>query len=66
MRNQYSLIGNSLVVQWLSLVAFTAMGLSLICAWGTKMPQVVWHSQKKKRKENLLIGSSGVGELWVI
>ena len=27
------------------------MGLSLICAWGTKIRQVVWHSQKKKKKE---------------
>ena len=50
MRNQYSLIGNSLVVYWLSLVACTAMGLSLIHDWRTKIPQAVWHSQKKEKK----------------
>ena len=39
--------GNSLVVQWLGLRTLTAKDLGLIPGWGTKMPQAVWHGQKK-------------------
>ena len=40
---------NFLAVQWLGLSAFTAMGLGLIPGQGTKIPQAVWCSQKKKK-----------------
>ena len=44
-------MGNSLVVQWLRLGAFTAEGPGSIRGWGTKIPQATWwHSQKKKKK----------------
>ena len=38
--------GNSLVVQWLGLCAFTAEGLGSIPDRGTKIPQAAWCSQK--------------------
>ena len=41
--------GNSLVVQWLRLGAFTAVALSSVPGWGTKIPQATWYSQKKKK-----------------
>ena len=44
---------NSLVVQWLDLCAFTAEGLSSIPGGRTKIPQVSWYSQKKKKKSCL-------------
>ena len=47
--------GNSLVVQWLELRAFTAMGLGLIPGWGTKIMQAVWHSTARKKKYQLTI-----------
>ena len=37
-----------MVVQWLRLGAFTAVALSSVPGWGTKIPQAVWCSQKKK------------------
>ena len=40
--------GNSLAVQWLGLGAFTAKGLGSIPGQGTKVPQAMWHGQKKK------------------
>ena len=39
--------GNSLVVQWIGLCAFTAKGQGSIPARGTKMLQAVQHGQKK-------------------
>ena len=42
--------GNSLVVQWLRLSAFTAVALSSVPGWGTKIPKATWYSQKKKKK----------------
>ena len=50
-------IRNSLVVLWLRLSASTNVGLGLILDQGTNIPQVAWHSQKKKKKikENKLI-----------
>ena len=42
---------NSVVVQWLSLGAFTARGLSLIPGQGDKIPQAAQCSQKKKKKK---------------
>ena len=44
-------MGNSLAVQWLGLHAFTAQGLSSIPGRVTKIPQVGWHGQKKKKSE---------------
>ena len=41
--------GNSLVVQWLGLGAFTAEGPGLIPGQGTKISQVTQHGQKKKK-----------------
>ena len=38
--------GNSLVVQWLGLHAFTAEGASSIPGWGTKILQAAQRSQK--------------------
>ena len=37
------------MVQWVGLGAFTAR-TSLIPGWGTKIPQAMWHGQKKKKK----------------
>ena len=42
--------GNSLVVQWLGLCAFTAEGVGSAPGWGTKIPQAMWHCQKKPKK----------------
>ena len=42
--------GNLLAVQWLGLGTFTAEGTGGIPGWGTKTPQPVWCSQKKKKK----------------
>ena len=44
-------LGNSLLVQWLGLSAFTLLGLSSISGLGTKIPQAMWRGQKKKKKE---------------
>ena len=40
--------GNSLAVQWLGLCVFTAEAAGSIPGEGTKIPQAVWHGQKKK------------------
>ena len=42
--------GTSLATQWLGLHTFTAKGLGSIPGRGTKIPQAVQHSQKKRRK----------------
>ena len=44
------IVGNSLVVQWLGLHASTAGAgaMGLIPGLGTKIPQALWHGQKKK------------------
>ena len=57
--------GNSLEVQQLGLQAFPTLGTGLIPGQGTKIPQAVWHGQKKKRKINNsarceLFGGGGV------
>ena len=39
-----------LAVQWLGLCALTAEGPGSIPGRGTKIPQAVWCSQKKKKK----------------
>ena len=43
--------GTSLAVQWLRLCASNARGMGSIPGWGTKIPYVVWHGHKIKRKE---------------
>ena len=43
--------GNSLAVQWLGLCALTAKDWGSIPVQGTKIPQSVQHSQKKKKSE---------------
>ena len=43
--------GNSLVVQWLRLGAFTAMGPGWIHGQGTKIPQATRPKKKKKRSQ---------------
>ena len=37
-----------MAVQWLALHIFIAWGLGSIPGQGTKILQVIWHSQKKK------------------
>ena len=44
--------GNSLVVQWLRLCAFTAKGLGSIPGWGTKIPHAVEPGREKKAQDN--------------
>ena len=44
-------VGNSLVVQWLGLQAFTAEGLGSIPVLGTKILQAAWQKKKKNHKE---------------
>ena len=39
-------VGNSLVVQWLGLGAFTVEGPGSISVWGTKILQVMQHDQE--------------------
>ena len=41
--------GNSLVVQWLGISAFTAVVLDSSPSWATKILQTVQHEPKKKR-----------------
>ena len=43
--------GNSLMVQWLRLGVFTAVGSGLILGRGTKIPQGMQHGRKEGRKE---------------
>ena len=42
-------MGNSLVVQWLRLGAFTAVSLGSIPGWGTKVPRPCGTAKKKKK-----------------
>ena len=44
-------VGNSLVVQWLGLSAFTGEGPSSIPGWGTKIPQATWRGPPQKKLE---------------
>ena len=41
--------GNSWAIQWLGLYASTAEGKGLIPGQRTKIPQAVWHGQKKPK-----------------
>ena len=43
--------GNSLVVQWLGLYAFTAKGAGSTPDWGTKIPQAMQWGKKQKKVE---------------
>ena len=47
MKNKKNTIGNSLVVQWLGLCTFTAVGPGSIPGQGTKIPQAAPCSQNK-------------------
>ena len=49
----HKLGGNSLEVQWLGLVAFTAEGPGSIPGQGTKVPKVAQHGQEKKKCHKL-------------
>ena len=40
-----------MVVQWLALYIFIAWGLGSIPGQGTKILQVIWYSQKKKKEK---------------
>ena len=44
---------NSPVIQWLGLLALTAEDGGLILGWGTKIPEVARHGQKKKKSDKL-------------
>ena len=48
---KWSYEGNFLEVKWLGLWASSAGGLGSIPGLGTKILQVVWHSQKKEKKK---------------
>ena len=37
------------MVQWVGLHTFTVKGLGSILGQGTKIPQAVWHGQKRKK-----------------
>ena len=43
--------GNSLVVQWLGLITLPAKGQGSSPGWGTKIPQAVRHSLKKRKQK---------------
>ena len=47
-RAQLKQLNTFLVVLWLGLCTFTVEGQSLIPGVETKIPQAVWHSQKKE------------------
>ena len=55
-------MGNSLVVQWSGLLAFTAEGLGSIPGWGTKMLQggkkKRWQKRKEYNNRNVVVFSS--------
>ena len=46
-RSKNKSIGNSMLVQWSWLCAFTADGPGSILGWGTKIPQTAQRGQKK-------------------
>ena len=46
--------GNTLVVQWLGLGAFTVEGPGSIPAQGTNIPQAMWYGGKKKEVKKKL------------
>ena len=48
-------LGNSLVVQWLVLGAFTAVAPGSIPGWGTNIPQDARCGQKKKNKDKFIL-----------
>lgn len=45
-----TIFGNTIVVQWLELYAFTAKDLGSVCGRGTKIPRAICCSQRKKQK----------------
>ena len=45
-----TIFGNTMVVQWLELCAFTAEDPGSVCGRGTKIPQAIWYSRRKKQK----------------
>ena len=49
--------GTFLVVHWLRLCAPDAESPGLIPGWGTKIPHVIWHGQKVKKKVHLVDGT---------
>ena len=55
--------GNTLAVQWLGLQAFTAKGPGSIPGRGTKIPQAVWHSQKKNKGQFCMIQTKIKGHM---
>ena len=46
-----SMLGSSLVVQWLGLPVSNAGGTGLIPGGGTEILHAAWHGKKKKRKD---------------
>ena len=54
-RSSLGILGNSLVVQWLGLLAFTADGLGWTPGLGTRSCKLLSMAQKKKKKEFLYI-----------
>ena len=52
-------LGNSLVVQWLGLHAFTAEGLGSIPGQRTKIPQAASRGQKKNKIPDFTLRDTG-------
>ena len=50
-------MGNSLMVQWLGLHTFTVLDVGFAPGWVTKIPQVLWCSQKKKKSQGMSFNS---------
>ena len=52
------ILGDSLVVQWLRLSTFTAVGLGSIPSQENKILQNLCHGQKKKKKKGMVFNNS--------
>ena len=53
------------MIQWLDLYAFTAEGLGSIPGGRTKIPQVAWYSQKKKKSCLFGVTWGHADEVWM-
>ena len=58
------MLGNSLVVRWVGRCAFTAEGMGSIPGQGTKIPQAVQRSKKKKGSVNMELNELTYSKHW--
>ena len=56
--------GNSLVVQWLELSAFTAWGMGSIPVQGPKIPQVEWHGKNKRHNPSVCTSKAPLSDCY--